>query len=386
MRWKLVAIALVVGLCAVRDPATAAFADLFQVIASLGGLAFLLGRLPTRREVVLLAAGASVILPVHQLIVRRLGLSGVDPAVSLLLAIGLSSTGVLALRAARRDADAEDRARLLLALVVLAFATVMKLSLVVAVRRNRWLEDGVLLALDGRFGGQASFAVGRFAADHPGFEATLLAVYVLLPLALSAVVSRALAAGPAARGVLTAFVLAGAAGFLLYGVCPAVGPGRLLGAGFPRGPVPTLSLSPLDGVRIMAPRNCMPSLHTGWALLLCWHTRRFGLAWRLAGAAWLGLTLVATLGLGEHYLVDLIVALPFAVLVDALVHRAADRVEQTRRRTVMAASGAFLVAWYAVLLTAPVHLASRPLVVALAIATVALCWPLHARWSAARTS
>ena len=51
----------------------------------------------------------------------------------------------------------------------------------------------------------------------------------------------------------------------------------------------------------------MPSLHTAWALSLFIHSRR-GPRWlRLGGAFWLFCTLTATLGLGAHYGIDLIV-------------------------------------------------------------------------------
>src|SRR5438552_15151669 len=63
--------------------------------------------------------------------------------------------------------------------------------------------------------------------------------------------------------------------------------------------------------------NAMPSLHMAWVLLVWWYSR--GLSWWERGVAFafLVFTVLATLGTGEHFLVDLVVAFPFAVLVEA---------------------------------------------------------------------
>jgi membrane-associated phospholipid phosphatase len=61
------------------------------------------------------------------------------------------------------------------------------------------------------------------------------------------------------------------------------------------------------------PRNAVPSLHSAWALLIWW-SLRYSKNWmRGLATVFLALTLLATLGLGEHYPIDLVVALPFAV-------------------------------------------------------------------------
>ena len=55
-------------------------------------------------------------------------------------------------------------------------------------------------------------------------------------------------------------------------------------------------------------RNCMPSLHFSWALIsLIYASRRA----KIAAAAYVVLMAAATIGLGEHYLVDLVAAIPF---------------------------------------------------------------------------
>ncbi len=62
-----------------------------------------------------------------------------------------------------------------------------------------------------------------------------------------------------------------------------------------------------------APDNCMPSMHLTWALLIALNARSL----RLRIGLWVYVILVAaaTLALREHYLVDLIAAVPFTVAV-----------------------------------------------------------------------
>jgi hypothetical protein len=52
-----------------------------------------------------------------------------------------------------------------------------------------------------------------------------------------------------------------------------------------------------------------------WAVLLYWNARRSALWLRIVYILFLLLTVLATLGTGEHYLIDLVVALPFALAV-----------------------------------------------------------------------
>jgi hypothetical protein len=60
-------------------------------------------------------------------------------------------------------------------------------------------------------------------------------------------------------------------------------------------------------------------MHFGWALLAAWNVR----GRRLKVAAWIftGLTAFATIGIGEHYFIDLIVAVPFCWAVQWIAER-----------------------------------------------------------------
>jgi hypothetical protein len=91
------------------------------------------------------------------------------------------------------------------------------------------------------------------------------------------------------------------------------------------------------------PRNAMPSLHMSWALLLAMETWRMGRAWFRVGMAFAFATALATLGVGGHYLIDLVVAVPFTVSVYAgsfLFHRR----QWLAERVLAAAGGAAMTA------------------------------------------
>jgi hypothetical protein len=61
----------------------------------------------------------------------------------------------------------------------------------------------------------------------------------------------------------------------------------------------------------------MPSLHTIIVLLAWWHSRSLPSWCRVLAGVWLIGTLLATLGFGFHYLVDLVVAVPYALAIQA---------------------------------------------------------------------
>ena len=61
----------------------------------------------------------------------------------------------------------------------------------------------------------------------------------------------------------------------------------------------------------------MPSLHLCGALLVWWNSRFWPRWGRILALLFALATALATMALGEHYLADLIVAFPFAVLFQA---------------------------------------------------------------------
>ena len=129
------------------------------------------------------------------------------------------------------------------------------------------------------------------------------------------------------------FVASALIAVLFYQLCPIAGPAYAFRGDFPLAIPAAESLPHLPSVVLaIAPRNGIPSMHLGWALLL-WMNACYAGRWARAGFAVLvGLTVLATLGLGEHYLVDLAAGVPMAVALQGLfTHVLPWRLAQRRR-------------------------------------------------------
>jgi hypothetical protein len=128
----------------------------------------------------------------------------------------------------------------------------------------------------------------------------LVILYQALPIAFAVVWSL-----ERSRVLVRAEVIATIAGFACYHLVPAVGP-IFAFTGFP---FVTPHASGWMLVDTSFARNCFPSLHFGWSLLLLWNCRKRSSVC-FASIFLFGITL-ATVGLGVHYFVDLLAAVPF---------------------------------------------------------------------------
>lgn len=176
--------------------------------------------------------------------------------------------------------------------------------------------DGFLYVFDRSFGFNPSFLMGVAFHDHPVLRFLAVVVYNNLPVNLCLFCALWLRRRPAgAPDVRLIFAALGIVGFALYHICPAAGPVHLFGNAFPFH-APPVSAVPMKTVAIPDARNAMPSLHVAWSVLMvysAWFFRSRLL--RVYAAVCLVLTAVATLGLGEHYAIDLIVAVPLSVAI-----------------------------------------------------------------------
>lgn len=153
-------------------------------------------------------------------------------------------------------------------------------------------------------------------------------VYESLVLAIATTYALCLGRRGQPVRVVAVMVLAGFAGIEAYRLLPACGPVYLLGSECFLGEIPascaTVSAADLRPVALEQsfPRNAMPSLHVGWALLVCWICSDICRAsrWRWLALAYLVLTMLATLAGGEHYLVDLVASFPFSLAIWALCY------------------------------------------------------------------
>ena len=117
-----------------------------------------------------------------------------------------------------------------------------------------------------------------------------------------------------------AFLATGPIGVLFYNLLPALGLAHLFGQNFPWVPLSITQASRLlvEQVPLTGAPNAIPSLHMAWVLLVWWYSR--GLSWWERAIAFLFVffTILATMGTGEHYFIDLVVAFPFALFIEAL--------------------------------------------------------------------
>ncbi|QXW04520.1 MULTISPECIES: phosphatase PAP2 family protein [Rhodococcus] len=179
--------------------------------------------------------------------------------------------------------------------------------------------------------GNPSWVMGQFVdALGPVGAAILDWIYVELPVAIIVVALYQCRKGWPSHHLLQTFLLIGLIGPIFYILFPVVGPVFAFGPrgfGFQIGDfwpniVPNVDFSapaslPFDDA---APRNCMPSLHTAWAVALFTHSRRGPWWLRTLGTFWLLATLTATLGFGFHYGVDLIAGAVLCLTLDAALH------------------------------------------------------------------
>ena len=163
------------------------------------------------------------------------------------------------------------------------------------------------------------------------------------------------------RRLLLTFVLIGFTGWLCYLLVPVVGPYFYYNFLYPDSPLQAkgpqfiqklleLSSTPQPFPRAVA-RNCIPSLHTAWAvvlLLAAWlQSRKLFLILLLPVLG----TIAATVLLAHHYVIDVLLAVPFVALIWSAGGWVQQALESRRRPpltvyylVLLAASAAFCLA------------------------------------------
>ncbi len=168
---------------------------------------------------------------------------------------------------------------------------------------------------------QFSFLAGQLFARYGWLGFTGLLFYIALPLPLALVYAANLRLkNKKAFHVMLAFLVTGPIGVLFYNLLPATGPVHIFGQNFPWHPLSTPQAMNLilETLPAKGPRNAIPSLHMAWVLLILWNSKGLSQWIRVVALAFVIFTVLATLGIGEHYFVDLVVAFPFALMVQAL--------------------------------------------------------------------
>lgn len=220
--------------------------------------------------------------------------------------LGISSLGALA--AARERSAFYAAAAVPLCNLVIGYTIPL----------TTWLSprtfDGLLLKFDGTLGFQPSFVLGRLLVDRPEFWGPTTVIYYALPFAVGLVYGGHRLERREVK-LLPLLLSMMVVGFLQYSLFPAAGPAYAFRGAYPFAPPQEI---PLEAMAVPgAVRNCMPSLHFAAALLVWWNARFLPLAGRALSFAFMVATGFATLALGEHYVADLIVAVPFTLVFQA---------------------------------------------------------------------
>lgn len=190
--------------------------------------------------------------------------------------------------------------------------------------------DHLLYAFDGSLGFQPSFWAGRTVSPH-WIGGITRGLYDGLPLFLvAAYVLQERRGGKQARDLFFLMMLIGICGAACFLVFPAVGAYFIFAKSFPFDPPALSSIAVVPAVVGAAvPRNCMPSLHTAWALAVFWTAGRFPIGWRWLLRGLLVVMLLQTLVF--HYLVDMVVAVPFTLALYAVTQTAVPWSVRQRR-------------------------------------------------------
>jgi len=252
--------------------------------------------------------------------------------------------------------------------------------------------DLYLYVVDGSLGFQPSFLLGKAMAASYAFRGASALTYLSLPFVMALVYALRLPKGTERPSwdVITLLMLAGLGGWALYNVVPATGPIYVFGPSFPFQALPSRVLPKLFLEQIPvtgdAPRNAIPSLHLAWVLLLYWNTKGLSRSLQIFLAAYLALTVASTLGTGEHYFVDLVAGVPFALFVQAVV--SPGRKPAFSRRAIAAGAGLALTLGWLLLVrfAAKAMLVSPILPWSLVIATIAGVWMINSWFASAASS
>lgn len=200
-----------------------------------------------------------------------------------------------------------------------SIAAIAGLNMAYLLQPRVW--DFVALAYDQTMGLNLAAILYGWGEAQPFFKGGLEIVYSVLPLGFVAVFALTVRRGDAGRvNVLTVMMGSGLAAWAAFHLVPVAGPIHVY-----RADIGIKLLEPVvQAVPAVAPgvfwRNGVPSMHFGWALAIVWlvyveHFRRLF----IAAVGFCVLTVLATFVQGEHYLVDLVVSIPFMLWLFALL-------------------------------------------------------------------
>jgi PAP2 superfamily len=326
----------------------------FVGFSLLGTFLLFLCTRPKLRTIALILVAAGIAAPV---LIHR-GALPLEAKITTAVLTVTSLVGMFSLAALMvvlLGAKAEERRRAAMltnsSLLLLVFSLAVGPILPLLARLTPTTLDLYLYVFDDTLGGEPSFAVGKIMFGSTLVHWILALTYYSITAAIAGFAALELRRRPTSLPIIVrAGLLSTLLGVICYQVYPAAGPKYLMGPRFPLHPLASdlirhLAIRPLMSP-LSVPRNAMPSLHMAWALLIWFNTRPFSRTVRVLAGVYVLLTVLATLGTGEHYFADLVVALPFSLLVQAILQA---RTRSTLNRMSIAVGALLTVLWVCLL-------------------------------------
>jgi hypothetical protein len=179
------------------------------------------------------------------------------------------------------------------------------------------VDNQLLYAIDATLGFYPTFFFGKlFALLTLWPQIFLYIIYATLPFAWAVVYFyryKMLRREPIE--FFLEITISAIAGIFIYHLIPAYSPVNLFSGVWPWHASLALSNPSAIFDTNACPRNCMPSLHAAVAYFIWRHAQNGKHSLRITFTVWLLLLLLSTVMLGQHYLIDIIVAFAFAVAI-----------------------------------------------------------------------
>ncbi len=345
-----------------------------------------------RKPVLICAAVFEVVFNVERLIAGNRINFGNGCLIALLFAVGYALT-----RLSGREREMMLKATAL-GLLLVCMGRIADVWLQLTMISRPFVADEFVELADRALGSPAWF-IGRFVEDDKIASFFLGRIYAYLALAAIFVACYQLRntarEGFPRHHIVRTFLTIGLLGPVVYFVFPVVGPTYFFGNTVEGAGVadvwPWVLPTGTDPVSVWyaaAPRNCMPSLHTAWATTIFLHALRGPRSLKIFGAVFLVGTLLATLGFGFHYGVDLLAGAIFALTVETALMRPEDGWHSTRVAAVLTGLGLFTgLLWSVRYLSVEIAahpMISAPLMISCVVVTALASWSVWRRSSVER--
>ncbi|WP_293931113.1 fused MFS/spermidine synthase [Iodobacter sp.] len=215
--------------------------------------------------------------------------------------------------------------------------------------------DAILYQFDGSLGFSASTILSSLVQDYPLFLNWIIKpIYLMLPLGMGLQYVQQMQSKEPAKVYLLLFWFSSMFIVCLFSylLLPATGPKYIFTHLFPNNMPPLTDIMNVPLVNPVAyPRNAFPSMHFGWAFAM-W-LNAILMKGKLQTKFFLVITILtalATLSLGEHYLIDLIVAVPFTYALQGIFLRGLPLNHTARWQCILVGTALWL-AWVVALRT-----------------------------------